>query len=220
MFSDDTRTDDEKRAAELIRELRSLHKKGKIPPENDFHSTVGSMIWRAREEKGVSRAQLAKTTGISQNSLAKYEKAGEEDGQYPPLPKMALLCKELNLDPRKVMLRTFYLDEAFLGRIEPNYFTFDEFLGTLDVDKRELEMTYQTLEGEVAESQYYREQCRKLEIEKKELEKQVKKLPLKPAKQNGPDQNDLSRPEISTTNSKAVSAASTKPTKGKSDDVA
>lgn len=37
--------------------------------------------------------------------------------------------------------------------------------------------------------------------------------------ENGPDQNDPSRSEKSKTNSKAVSAASTKLTKGKSDDV-
>lgn len=220
MIFDDTRTDDEKRADELIGELRLLHAKGKLPAENPFFATVGSMIWRTREDKGISRAHLAKVTGISQNSLAKYEKAGEQDGQYPPLPKMALLCKELELDPREVLHRTFTLDEVVSGRIAPDFFAFEDFLRTLDVDKSELDMARKAIETEVREAQHHRDRCQKLETEKLALERQVKKLTSELLKQNGPDQNDPSRPGLSKNNAEAVDAASTNPTKGKTDEVA
>ncbi|WP_419797605.1 MAG: helix-turn-helix domain-containing protein [Terasakiella sp.] len=68
-----------------------------------FDQTVGWKIRTAREKLGISRIELSRRTKISQNSLARYELAGEEGGQFPPLPKFALICMELNLDPREVL---------------------------------------------------------------------------------------------------------------------
>tara|TARA_R110000787_G_scaffold16622_47_gene51577 strand:- start:37981 stop:38928 length:948 start_codon:yes stop_codon:yes gene_type:complete len=60
----------------------------------------GELLTKARLDAGLSRAQLAKETGVSENSLQRYEKAGiEDDGQYPPSPKMAKLCFHLGINP-------------------------------------------------------------------------------------------------------------------------
>ncbi len=217
MFFDDNRTEDEKRADELLSELRRLRAHGNIPPEHPFKETVGGMIWRAREEKGITRVNLAKATGISQNSLAKYEKAGEDGGAYPPLPKMALICMELGLDPRTVMKRTFPFeldadDETFMP------FKFEDFLRTLDVNKKELELAHFTMACEFKESQNLRKWNQQLVIEKLALKRQVKKLTGERNKylhelnkRNGPDQKDPSRPEKPKNNPEAVSATSTRP---------
>lgn len=218
MNSDDTRTKEEQRASELLDELRSLHTQGKLPPESPFRQTVGGMIWRAREKKGISRAHLAKVTGISQNSLAKYEKAGEEDGQYPPLPKMALLCKELELDPRIVFRRTFSF-EVINDDLAPDLFAFDDFLHTLDVDDFKLHRARIVSEemGEIVQKYRVRQGNYKTTISR--LEKQVQELTNELNKQNGPNQNDPSRPEKPKNNAETVSAVSTNPKKkGKTDE--
>jgi len=73
---------------------------------------LGELITKARIDAGLSRAQLAKNIGIGENSLQRYEKAGlEDDGQYPPSPKLAKICFELGLSPLKVLLSSLSLDE-------------------------------------------------------------------------------------------------------------
>lgn len=65
----------------------------------------GELLTKARLEKRMSRAQLAKETGIAENSLIRYEKAGlEDDGQYPPSPKLAVICYVLGMSPLRAML--------------------------------------------------------------------------------------------------------------------
>lgn len=70
-------------------------------PSTDM--SVGRILREARQKKGYTLAGLAKKTTINQNSIAKYERAGEDGGQYPPFDKLALLCLELGLDPRKLV---------------------------------------------------------------------------------------------------------------------
>lgn len=66
---------------------------------------LGLLIYKARLEKGLSRAELSRMTEISDNSLIRYEKAGvDQDGQYPPGPKLAKLCFSLDLDPQTALL--------------------------------------------------------------------------------------------------------------------
>lgn len=66
---------------------------------------LGAILTDARERFGLSRAALAKRTGITEVSLARYEKAGlDVDGQYPPSPKLAVLTIELGLDLTRLLL--------------------------------------------------------------------------------------------------------------------
>ena len=72
----------------------------------------GELLLKARLEMNLSRAQLSKETGIAENSLIRYEKAGvEEDGQYPPSPKLAKLCFYLGISPLKAMFGCLSYDE-------------------------------------------------------------------------------------------------------------
>jgi len=66
---------------------------------------LGDILSSARLQMGWSRARLSKATGISENSIVRYEKAGvSEDGQYPPAPKLAALTFALGLNAVDVMM--------------------------------------------------------------------------------------------------------------------
>lgn len=66
---------------------------------------LGELLMKARLERGFSRAHVAKEAGVSENSLVRYEKAGlEDDGQYPPSPKLASLCFCLEINPLLALL--------------------------------------------------------------------------------------------------------------------
>ena len=61
---------------------------------------IGSIISNARKAKDWSRSKLSEETGITESSLVRYELAGiEEEGQYPPSPKLALICIALEIEP-------------------------------------------------------------------------------------------------------------------------
>lgn len=62
--------------------------------------TLGKLIRLAREEKGWPRTKLAEFAGISPNTMVKYEKAGEEGGQYPSSENLKKICELLEIDPR------------------------------------------------------------------------------------------------------------------------
>lgn len=65
---------------------------------------LGTLLTQARLEKKLSRAEVAQGAGIAENSLVRYEKAGlEDDGQFPPGPKLAALCFFLEIPPEKAM---------------------------------------------------------------------------------------------------------------------
>jgi len=71
-----------------------------MPRQTNDQIPLGELLAKARVERGLSRAQLAKETGVSENSIVRYEKAGiERDGQYPPSPKLAALCFSLDISP-------------------------------------------------------------------------------------------------------------------------
>jgi transcriptional regulator with XRE-family HTH domain len=66
---------------------------------------LGELLLNARLEKRLSRADVAKLADISENSLVRYERAGiDDDGQFPPSPKLAQLCFTLELNPLTVLL--------------------------------------------------------------------------------------------------------------------
>lgn len=73
---------------------------------------LGELLTRARVDKHLSRAQVAKDTGIAENSLIRYEKAGiDEDGQYPPSQKLAKLCFYLGISPLTSLMSCLSRDE-------------------------------------------------------------------------------------------------------------
>ncbi len=73
--------------------------------ENDGFSEdkvlcLGKILRQGREAKGYTRHELSWRSGVSQNSIVRYERAGiDEDGQIPPANKLAKLAIELGLDP-------------------------------------------------------------------------------------------------------------------------
>ena len=83
--------------------------------------TLGEVIRKAREVKGITRVKLAEFIDASINSMIKYEKAGDTDGQYPPLPKLVKICELLEIDPRRAFEML-----AISGDVEvKNDFNFD-----------------------------------------------------------------------------------------------
>ena len=74
-----------------------LHKPKQTP--------LGELLLSARQQRGWSRAKLSRETGIGENSLVRYEKAGiEEDGQFPPSSKLAVLCMCLEISSHEALL--------------------------------------------------------------------------------------------------------------------
>lgn len=70
----------------------------------DADVALGDVLKRARNAKGYTLKRLSEVTGINQNSLAKYERAGYPNGAFPPLDKFTTLCVHLDLDPRDGMV--------------------------------------------------------------------------------------------------------------------
>lgn len=66
---------------------------------------LGELLLNARLALRLSRADVAKATGINEQSLIRYERAGlDDEGQFPPSPKLAMLCFYLRLHPLRVLL--------------------------------------------------------------------------------------------------------------------
>ncbi|WP_420430543.1 helix-turn-helix domain-containing protein [Kordiimonas sp.] len=70
---------------------------------NEAPSTMGEMLKRARLARGWSRVEFSRLTGISANTIAKYEKAGEPGGQYPSMPRLAAIAALYELDARLLL---------------------------------------------------------------------------------------------------------------------
>jgi transcriptional regulator with XRE-family HTH domain len=64
---------------------------------------MGEMLKRARLARGWSRAEFSRRAGISANTIAKYEKAGEPSGQYPSMPRLAAIAAIFELDARVLL---------------------------------------------------------------------------------------------------------------------
>lgn len=85
--------------------------------------TLGAIIRQAREDAGISRTGLAKITGISPNSMVKYEKAGEPEGKFPSLQNMAKIAQKLDIDPRRIF--DMCLDDQADYSFSLHFYTFD-----------------------------------------------------------------------------------------------
>tara|TARA_E500000305_G_scaffold99084_2_gene91049 strand:- start:1327 stop:1860 length:534 start_codon:yes stop_codon:yes gene_type:complete len=163
----------------------------------DFSGSVGKTLKRARTQKGLSRAKVAEFIGISPNSLVKYELAGEDGGQFPPLPKLVRLCELLEIDPRLIfdIIRD---NDDFKGKRDKfdfNYYfrdlnnewTMEHLYGQIGVINVDIGGIYESISA---------------------LSEKIDKLSL-PTKENGPDHKGPSR--RSKNPSAAVDAALTPP---------
>lgn len=65
--------------------------------------SLGSVLKFGREQKGWTRKFLAELIGVNINSIAKYERAGEPSGQFPPFPTLSKLVLVLGLRPSVVL---------------------------------------------------------------------------------------------------------------------
>lgn len=82
---------------------------------------LGDVIREAREAREISRSGLARLIGVSHNSMLNYEKAGHENGQYPPLLIMVKLADRLDLDPRIIF--DFAIDDTEIEQSSNNHFS-------------------------------------------------------------------------------------------------
>lgn len=91
---------------------------------------LGELIRSARTSQGVNRTAMARITGINPNSLAKYEKAGEKGGQFPPLATLVKILAFLKLDPRLAMIASAENVEDAIKLVEITALNAsDEFFG-------------------------------------------------------------------------------------------
>lgn len=73
-----------------------------VPAPDSFSTGICWIIADARSRKGMTKARLAELTGISPNSLVKYEKPLDEGGIEPSLKNMTKIAKALEIDPRTI----------------------------------------------------------------------------------------------------------------------
>lgn len=167
--------------------------------------TLGDLIRCTREDADLSRAQVARRTGISENSFAKYEKAGSPEGQYPSAQKLAVICSVLEIDPAFALVYSMTEEQKDQhGQYLIRYGILDEvpmlmmreLAPDLKIDRRELMLRVMM-------------ELIQLRAENEDLRSQI---------ENGPDQEGPSRSKTHTTDEKAVGAASTKPKKDRIDE--
>ncbi len=158
---------------------------------NTLKFTLGEMLKNAREKKGMTRTSLAKFSGISPNSLVKYEKAQEPGGKIPGLLNMVKLARILEIDPRWIFQR-------ISERLDPLSFETDSYSFVQNFKSDEeinadynhsVASTAGILAGEYTNF-------------RKDLE-EIKQL----IKENGPDHDGPSRSQKTTNETKAVGAA-------------
>lgn len=200
---------------------------------------LGELLLTARLEMRLSRAEVAKETGIHENSLIRYERAGLEDGgQFPPSPKLAALVVFLGIDPLRALLACVPHEDYDVARMNASsnlwHHPDHDFVLTengklrdenakmiavvramLGLDNLHPE-TLDWLKSEV--SQYFDkdEEFRKKLLARRmyiEADLAVRTPPTSPIK-NGPDQKDPSRSSLDPKPKNAVGAASKKPPKG------
>jgi len=89
-----------------------------VLPSKDFEMSMGQMLKSAREQAAVSQRDLSARTGISLPSIRKYERAGEDSGQYPPTDKLFAICKVLGVDPGTLMAEVSGDEKSALAQVE------------------------------------------------------------------------------------------------------
>jgi len=149
---------------------------------------LGALIVSARNARGWSRTVLSNITGLSQNTLAKYERAGEPGGKMPPANKLATLCYHLQIDPREALkaARPSILDMRSGTPTNPNEQMMGEFI-TAHLEQGNPHWTNAADINALLRSLYLqsRHQLQELMAEVRAFKSELKK--------SGPDQSDQSR---------------------------
>lgn len=200
--------------------------------------TLGELIRKAREDKGLSRTKLAEFAGITPNSMVRYEMAGTSDGKYPPVKKLMKICEVLELDPRNAFDAVKY--EDYLIDVEKNISSKDEnpyedkfgfrfsvhfradndphilkydINSVEDMNTLVDEQAFQFNQKRVFQSKRIEDKITLIDLFREVVKEEIHQAldVSKPTStQNGPDQDGPSRSEISKNNTKAVDAASTR----------
>ncbi|MEQ8284440.1 helix-turn-helix transcriptional regulator [Thalassospira sp.] len=149
--------------------------------DGGFILSLGELIRRTREKRGMSRTGLAKMTGISPNSMVKYEMAGQPQGKYPSLLNAAKISMALSIDPRWMFEMLFRAGEI---KADSDFasLTFNSFVWHFKDMEMEGKIAHVTSNGALADH-YFEQMFEKLE----NLEKEVAKLTQELEKKNGPD---------------------------------
>jgi transcriptional regulator with XRE-family HTH domain len=158
------------------------------------------MIRQARERKGMTRAALAKFANISPNTMVKYEKAPEEGGRTPSLGKMVTLARILEIDPRWIFQRIYDFQKDQSDAIPSEKFSFNNHFAN-NTDFLNWKLSVKTIEE-------LNDKLLNFDADFFYIRGDLKAI-RQHLNESGPDQKDPSRSEISTTEPKAVSAAST-----------
>ncbi|WP_417824644.1 helix-turn-helix transcriptional regulator [Thalassospira lucentensis] len=149
--------------------------------EGGFTWSLGEAIRRMREKRGMSRTGLAKLTGISPNSMVKYEMAGQPDGKYPSLLNAAKISMALSLDPRWMFEMLFRAGEIKTDG-DLASITFKSFVNHFKDEEMERNLNglrFQQLD-DMHTQEHILEQL-------KQLSEKVDELSAKIEKKNGPD---------------------------------
>lgn len=64
--------------------------------------TLGELLKQNRAQQGYSFQDVVEATGYNLSSLKKYERAGDKNGVFPPMDKLARLAALYKIDPREV----------------------------------------------------------------------------------------------------------------------
>ncbi len=151
----------------------------------DLPDTVGAIITHYRKKKGLNRTSLARLIGVSANSLAKYERAGEKGGRYPSSEHAAKICEAIDLDPR-----TFFTMFVYEGKLKPTNKNFHTFNSWFAERKEEYE-----LQNIYAKLNFYEYDLGNIFSKLEAIERVISKF--SDVIENGSNQIDSSRPETS-----------------------
>lgn len=187
----------------------------------EVKNNLGVILLDARKANGHSRAELAKLAGMNANSIAKYEKAGEPGGQYPPFEKLVRLCFVLRLDPRVLFLAACKTDEEFefyysLNEHLPKAMEIMEHFGKAFFGVMALAAADEVKSGDVdgPMNKWLGKTYGRIKQEVEESGRKIEDV----FKEDGPGILSPSRSISHATNQEAVGAASTKPEKDRDDE--
>lgn len=183
--------------------------------------SLGAYLKAGREERGLTRKELAEKVGANVNSIVKYERAGEQYGQFPPVPMLARIVAELDLPPAAVLAEALDEDDPAREHLRTRqrkatvglyklYLEIIDIFGALDAT---LDNTREQMRNIIGPPQTIPEDLRDFfsqggmysvydKREFIELDEQLEN-------ENGPDHDDPSRSQSSTEEPEAVGAAPT-----------
>lgn len=184
--------------------------------------SLGSLLQKSRNAQGLTRQQLADLVDAKVPSIAKYERAGEPHGQFPPMPVLAKLSRVLKISPN-VLFAEVSEDQAdkdyFLEGTLQAYLKIAETMHWFEQVSAEIDTFVETAERNIKSvlpdniSPEFFEKAIAKRYEKDDARSHVIRDFFYEGQpfdiENGPDQEDPSRSKKTLNNQEAVGAAST-----------